>query len=170
MVFSDESVLRRAYLALKNYSRALMTSARHDVEVMPRFLTVWLDLSANSGKNLVWAEKANAVVTKAIKMIQATQFFRALPQLVSRILHQNRATLDLLQFIFVKVYSKFPHATLWSLIAILKSSMTSRQKRAIDLLLKLRKDAQHGNLCKVSSYLYILKTLFYRSIPTLPTY
>lgn len=43
-------VMKRSYLALKNYSRALMTSSRHDVEVVPRFLTIWLDTSANAKK------------------------------------------------------------------------------------------------------------------------
>lgn len=143
----DEQVLKAAYHALKNYVRTLMFSSRHDVEVVPRFLTIWLDMAANARRG-VWPEKVNHLVSKTIRSIQPTQFFRALPQLVSRIMHQNRSTIELIQSVVVSVFSKFPHQTLWSLLAVLKSCLAHRQKRAIDLVLKFRKDPAHGHLCK----------------------
>lgn len=44
-------MFRKAYLALKNYSRALMASETHDIEVVPRFLTIWFDVCSNTLKS-----------------------------------------------------------------------------------------------------------------------
>lgn len=63
-------------------------------------------------------------------------------------MHSNKVTFDLLQTIFAKVFAVYPHAVLWSIIAVVKSSIANRQKRAIDIVLKLRKDPVHGHLCK----------------------
>jgi len=50
-----------------------MATKRHDVEVMPRFLTIWLDMTANNKISVVWVDKANAVASKATKSIQTSQ-------------------------------------------------------------------------------------------------
>lgn len=100
--------------------------------------------------NRTWAEKLNLVIAKASRVIQARQFVRALPQLVSRIMHSNRASCELLHFIFSKIFAQYPHPVIWALIVVVKSSVASRQKRGLELLLKLRKDPSYGHLCKVN--------------------
>lgn len=71
--FRDESVMRRAYMALKSYCRSLMGSNKYDAEAMPRLLTIWLDITANAKKQAAWAEKINLTVQKAAKGILPLQ-------------------------------------------------------------------------------------------------
>lgn len=103
----------------------------------------------------MWAEKINSVISKAVKVVQAQQLFRALPQLVSRIMHSNKSAYELLQILFCKVFAQFPHAVLWALLAVVKSSVVNRQKRGVEVMMKLRKDTANGHLCKVQLVSYL---------------
>lgn len=140
-------------MALKSYCRSLMGSNKYDAEAMPRLLTIWLDVTANTKKQAAWSEKINVTVQKAAKGIQPLQFFKSLPQIISRIMHQHKGTFDLLQNILFKIFTLYPHSALWALTAVMKSSVPARQRRALDLLLKFRKDKNFGHLCKDYSIL-----------------
>lgn len=79
-------------------------------------------------------------------------------------MHSNKSAYDLLQLLFCKVFAQFPHAVLWALLAVVKSSVVNRQKRGVEVMMKLRKDTTHGHLCKVRRVLCMISLMFCRSM------
>lgn len=67
-----------------------------------------------------------------------SKFLPALAQVISRIMHPNDAVYKTLLKIITTVISEYPEQTMWSLIAVLKSSIVNRAIRGQEVATKLK--------------------------------
>ena len=150
-----------AKLVIENYLRALAFGAKYTFQALPRVLTLWLTLSADTEKQLdpvygndeqfrvhIMAQRkkmltaVNSQVRKYIDRLPAWVFYTALPQIVARICHPNQTTQGLLTDIVASVVSRYAPQALWTLLAMMKSSSKERSNRGVACM------ARTIDLCK----------------------
>lgn len=68
------------------------------------------------------------------------QWLTVLPQLVSRICHQNDEIVRLVKRIITSVLKQFPQQALWIMAAVSKSTVSSRREAAAAIMQEARKD------------------------------
>eukprot|EP00850_Spirogloea_muscicola_P002685 SM000010S04323 [mRNA] locus=s10:934582:948443:- [translate_table: standard] len=66
--------------------------------------------------------------------LPAYQWLTALPQLVSRICHQNEGVLELTKQLITEVLRRYPQQALWTMAAVSKSALAARRQAATDVL------------------------------------
>eukprot|EP00850_Spirogloea_muscicola_P000260 SM000001S04662 [mRNA] locus=s1:1542427:1556327:- [translate_table: standard] len=66
--------------------------------------------------------------------LPAYQWLTALPQLVSRICHQNEGVLELTKQLIMEVLRRYPQQALWTMAAVSKSALSARRQAATDVL------------------------------------
>lgn len=74
-----------------------------------------------------------------LKDLPAYQWLTVLPQLVSRICHQNEEIVRLVKHIITSVLRQYPHQALWLMAAVSKSAVPSRRQAAAEILQAARK-------------------------------
>lgn len=62
------------------------------------------------------------------------QWLTVLPQLVSRICHQNEEIVRLVKYIITSVLRKYPQQALWTMAAVTKSTVPSRREAAAEII------------------------------------
>ena len=125
------------------------TSSAHTV----RFAAVSEFLTENQNK-------ANILMADNVKAIPAAAYYTAIPQLVSRVIHNNEDTAKIVKRILERVLAKFPPQAMWHL-AWLKGSKNEERKKiggdifkgAQRVLIKNRQ-AHVANLLKASDSLF----------------
>jgi len=143
-----------ARLVIENYLRSLNSGTKYLYQTLPRILTLWLDLGAQTdkapeGKTSLSRELhrrrveqlnlLHAFLDKYIHRLPAYIFYTALPQLVARIAHPNPSVFDRLTHIIVKVVEAHPRQALWSLMGIITTRQASeRRARGAQILQTLR--------------------------------
>jgi serine/threonine-protein kinase ATR len=146
-----------AKLVVENYLRSLQWGTKYVYQTLPRILTLWLDLGSQVNQSLdprygTVREFVQRILTgrkeqlaalhnrfnKYINKLPAYVFYTALPQIVSRITHQNQEVYKYLNQIILKVVSTHPQQALWSLLAVATSTQTDRKSRGIQILQQLR--------------------------------
>ncbi|KAF2086780.1 putative phosphatidylinositol 3 and 4-kinase [Saccharata proteae CBS 121410] len=151
-----------ASLVISSYLRSLSYGSKYLYQTVPKLLTLWLDLGVEvrkePGPQVTEREiqrlerEGNVAVLRALKLEQTNKqfkkyaierlpayiFYTALPQMITRISHPNQQIYDLLSRLIVKVASTYPHQSLWSLLAVVKSTSPDRSSRGVALLAKLR--------------------------------
>lgn len=139
-----------AKLVIENYLRSIAFGAKYIYQTMPRVLTLWLDLGADTEKPVdpkYGNEEAfrsqtmanrrkilnatNGAMKKYIDRLPAWAFYTALPQLVARICHPNQTVFALLVEIIAKVVMQHTPQSLWTLLAMVKSSSKDRANRGV---------------------------------------
>jgi len=151
-----------AKLIVQNYMRALAFGAKYIFQTMPRLLTVWMDLGDEVKKPLdavhgaeKFREHTEKLRLRQLKELhQSTErymaklgawmFFTALPQLMSRIIHSNEKVYTQIQNIIVKVVMTYPQQSMWSLMAVTKSTSKERSQRGQRVLAQLRESLPKG--------------------------
>ncbi|KAJ3252885.1 serine/threonine-protein kinase M1 [Chytriomyces hyalinus] len=135
------------YHVCRNYSRALQYGTRYIYQTLPRLLTLWLDAGLDILKPELTESRPQHVFTKIMQCIRkmidtipAYQFLPAVPQLISRICHQNRQVHNLLEMLLSKVLSVYPQQTLWNLLSVSKSKYKVRATRCSAILQKVQSD------------------------------
>ena len=137
-----------AKLIVENYLRALAHGAKYVYQTLPRLLTLWLDLGADTEQALdpkygndetfrvhVLAQRrkllgaCNAQVKKYNDRLPAFVFYTALSQLVARICHPSQSVYSLILDLVAKVVIQHTPQALWTLLAVVKSSNTDRSRR-----------------------------------------
>lgn len=73
------------------------------------------------------------------------QWLTVLPQLVSRICHQNEEIVRLVKHIITSVLRQYPQQALWIMAAVSKSTVPSRREAAAEIIQAARKGFSHGN-------------------------
>nr|CAB3224707.1 serine/threonine-protein kinase atr [Phallusia mammillata] len=129
------------YYIMYHYGRSLCYGTSHIYESLTKLLTVWFDYGANAAK----MEKAGKpqshedvqrlvdVIADLRKRLPAYIFLVAFSQLTSRICHQHEPTYRELKEILVKVIQAFPQRSLWSMLAISKSTFKQRAARCQEI-------------------------------------
>ena len=104
--------------------------------------------------------KANLLMADNTKAIPAAAYYTAMPQLISRVIHNNEDTAKVVKRILERVLTKFPPQAMWHL-AWLKGSKNDERSRigaeifkgAQRVLIKNRQ-MQVANLLKASDSLF----------------
>lgn len=65
-------------------------------------------------------------------------FYTALPQIITRISHPHHSAYDMLSRIILKVAQAHPQQSLWSLLAVVKSTNPDRCSRGLSILGRLK--------------------------------
>ena len=144
-----------AKLVVENYLRSLAFGAKYIYQTLPRVLTLWLDLGAESDQPLdpkygndetfrvhTMAQRrkllaaCNSQVKKYNDRLPAWVFYTALSQLVARICHPNQEVSGLIVEIVAKVVTQHAPQALWSLLALVKSSSKERASRGLACMTK----------------------------------
>lgn len=145
-----------AKLVVENYLRSLAFGAKYIYQTLPKVLTLWLDLGAETeqpldpkygnddtfrrhimGQRRKFLEFCNAAIKRYIDRLPAFVFYTALSQVVARICHPNQAVYGLVVDIVTKVVTNHTPQALWTLLAVVKSSAPDRAKRGLACMTKV---------------------------------
>jgi serine/threonine-protein kinase ATR len=125
----DKSSVMRAYL------NSMVCGSDHVFQSMPRFLTIWLDSTADYNKASKHEfSSMNKLAEKAAERLPPYMFYTALSQIIARICHPSPDTFAVLKQIIVKLICEHPQQTLWYLIPMLKSTNSTRAGKCKEIL------------------------------------
>ncbi|KMT01328.1 hypothetical protein BVRB_9g213440 isoform A [Beta vulgaris subsp. vulgaris] len=132
--------------ALLFYAKGLHRGHKNLFQALPRLLTLWFDFGSvyqqigPSNKDLKNVHgKVMSIMRGCLKDLPAYQWLTVLPQLVSRICHQNEEIVRLVKHIITSVLRQYPHQALWLMAAVSKSAVPSRRQAAAEILQAARK-------------------------------
>ena len=117
---------------MQSYYKSMARGSEYVFQSMPRFLSIWLDTTANflkhkdSQADLV---RINNYVNDCTDRLAINFFYTAFSQLISRICHESADTFAVLKTILVKLVINYPQQSLWFLTPMLKSSHSQRAKK-----------------------------------------
>ena len=80
-----------------------------------------------------------------LKDLPTYQWLTVLPQLVSRICHQNDEVVRLVKHIITSVLRQYPQQALWIMAAVSKSTVPSRKEAATEIIQAARKGFSQVN-------------------------
>ncbi|KAI1725259.1 FAD binding domain-containing protein [Ditylenchus destructor] len=116
------------------YRSVLEMGPKYLHAVMPRLLTVWMDLSQKcgnqNGSRETITNKSNQEMKIAFKSLNRYYFYTCFSQLISRITHKDEAIFNLLKTILADLLVTYPHQCLWRSIAISRSRNANYALRA----------------------------------------
>ena len=152
-----------AKLVVENYLRSLAYGAKYIYQTMPRILTLWLDLGAESeelpdikygndeafrthtmGQRRKLLAACNSQIKKYIDRLPAFVFYTALSQIVARICHPSKPVYSLLVDIIARVVTQHAPQALWTLLAVVKSSSKDRANRGLACINKVQENAKRA--------------------------
>ncbi|PQQ14473.1 serine/threonine-protein kinase ATR isoform X1 [Prunus yedoensis var. nudiflora] len=135
------------------YAKGLHRGHKNLFQALPRLLTLWFDFGSmyltsgtSSDKDLKSVHmKVMSIMRGCLKDLPTYQWLTVLPQLVSRICHQNDEVVRLVKNIITSVLRKYPQQALWIMAAVSKSTVPSRREAAAEILHAARKEFSQGN-------------------------
>lgn len=86
-----------------------------------------------------------SIMRGCLKDLPTYQWLSVLPQLVSRICHQNDEVVRLVKLIITSVLRQYPQQALWIMAAVSKSAVPSRREAAAEIIQAARKGPNQGN-------------------------
>jgi len=132
------------------YLKAMQCGTKYLYEALPKVITVWLDFSANiaevpgelqdTAKVTVLAERRKHLttiheeVTKYAEKLPKYIWYTVFSQVLSRLLHPNKVTSQLIIMIASYVVQEYPTHALWSVLAQYKSTQAERSRKAKKIL------------------------------------
>ncbi|XAR72671.1 Non-specific serine/threonine protein kinase [Bertholletia excelsa] len=135
------------------YAKGLHRGHKNLFQALPRLLTLWFDfgsfcqrsglLSNKDMKNV--HGKVMSIMRGCLKDLPTYQWLTVLPQLVSRICHQNEEIVRLVKHIITSVLRQYPQQGLWIMAAVSKSTVPSRREAAAEIIQAARKGSSTGN-------------------------
>lgn len=161
----DISCQKYLLQAMKEYGEAVRLSQKHVFEALPKILTLWFDFTAIEGREKESdalhrnQDKVNQLVATYVRTIPAISYYNVLPQLISRVGHNDKDTVTIVLAILKRVLTKFPSQAMWSL-GWLRHSVVS------DLLFLLFSGSRFGASHTIGC---CIKCIFYSQINTLLT-
>ncbi|GAA0146257.1 non-receptor serine/threonine protein kinase [Lithospermum erythrorhizon] len=147
------------------YAKGLHRGHKNLFQALPRLLTLWFDFGSmyqrnNSSSNITKKSsmkmketnvdmknvhsKAMSIMRGCLKDLPTYQWLTVLPQLVSRICHQNKEIVCLVKSIITTVLRNYPQQALWSMAAVTKSTVSSRRDAAAEIIQAARRGSQGG--------------------------
>lgn len=79
-----------------------------------------------------------------LKDLPTYQWLTVLPQLVSRICHQNEETVRLVKHIITSILRRYPQQALWTMAAVTKSTVPSRREAAAEIIQAAKRGSSQG--------------------------
>ncbi|XP_022748509.1 serine/threonine-protein kinase ATR-like isoform X3 [Durio zibethinus] len=161
------------------YAKGLHRGHKNLVQALPRLLTLWFDFgsiyqrsAAASSKDLKNVQvKVTSIMRGCLKDLPTYQWLTVLPQLVSRICHQNEEIVKLVKNIIISVVRQYPQQALWIMAAVSKSTVPSRRAAAAEIIQAARKGFSQGNsgnnlFAQVASLIdHLIKLCFHAGQP-----
>lgn len=86
-----------------------------------------------------------SIMRGCLKDLPTYQWLTVLPQLVSRICHQNEEVVRLVKHIITSVLKQYPQQGLWIMAAVSKSTVPSRKEAASEIIQAAKKGFGGGN-------------------------
>lgn len=158
--------------AVQHYGTALQLGQKHVYQALPRLLAMWLEFTSlkngngcNQGSTqdffIVNQGLMNELIVTLSSKIPDHLFYTALPQLISRVIHQNVDTSKIVALIIRNVLAKYPHQSMWS-CGWLRFSKSEEKKKigeeifqaAQKLLKRNQRDKSNQNLLNASKSLF----------------
>ncbi|KAI4367378.1 hypothetical protein MLD38_023121 [Melastoma candidum] len=135
------------------YAKGLHRGHKNLFQALPRLLTLWFDFGSfylkcgsSANKDMKHTHgKVTSVMRGCLKDLPTYQWLTVLPQLVSRICHQNEEIVRLVKHIVTSVLRQYPQQALWIMAAVSKSTVPSRREAAAEIIQSARKDFSQGN-------------------------
>ena len=143
-------------LVVENYCRAMAFGTKYIYQTVPRVLTLWLDLGAETENPLdpqygnddnfrahVTAQRrkmlgaCNSQIKKYMGRLPAFVFYTAFSQIVARICHPNQSVYNVLIDIVARVVISHHPQALWALLTMVKSSSRDRAHRGAACLSRI---------------------------------
>jgi serine/threonine-protein kinase ATR len=121
--------------AIKEYGEASRLSQKHVFQALPRLLTLWFDFTAIEGDEDLGAiqEDVNQFMVTCIKSIPPVAYYSVLPQLISRIGHQDEDTATIVGAILKRQLVKFPAQAMWHLSWLRQSVHEDRRQKGEEM-------------------------------------
>ncbi|XP_041996259.1 serine/threonine-protein kinase ATR-like isoform X2 [Salvia splendens] len=134
------------------YAKGLHRGHKNLFQALPRFLTLWFDFGTfyyisnqQSSKDMKNVHlKIESIIRGCLKDLPTYQWLTVLPQLVSRICHQNEVTVRLVKRIITSVLQQYPQQALWTMAAVTKSTVSSRRDSAAEIIQAARRGSNQG--------------------------
>ncbi|XP_073033978.1 serine/threonine-protein kinase ATR isoform X1 [Primulina eburnea] len=134
------------------YAKGLHRGHKNLFQALPRLLTLWFDFGSvyhrnnlSSNKDLANVHgKVMSIMRGCLKDLPTYQWLTVLPQLVSRICHQNEETVRLVKHIITSVLRRYPQQALWTIAAVTKSTVSSRREAAAEIIQAARRGSNQG--------------------------
>ncbi|KAL7237094.1 hypothetical protein ACSBR1_020211 [Camellia fascicularis] len=135
------------------YAKGLHRGHKNLFQALPRLLTLWFDFGSiyqrsgsSSNKDMKNVHlKVVSIMRGCLKDLPTYQWLTVLPQLVSRICHQNEEIVRLVKHIITSVLRQYPQQALWIMAAVSKSTVPSRREAAAEIIQSARKGSSQGN-------------------------
>ncbi|XP_059653895.1 serine/threonine-protein kinase ATR [Cornus florida] len=134
------------------YAKGLHRGHKNLFQALPRLLTLWFEfgsfyqrsgLSSNKDMKNVQG-KVLSIMRGCLKDLPTYQWLTVLPQLVSRICHQNVEIVRLVKCIITSVLRQYPQQALWIMAAVSKSTVPSRREAAAEIISAARRESNQG--------------------------
>lgn len=93
--------------------------------------------------SLLW--QVMSIIRGCLKDLPTYYWLTVLPQLVSRICHQNEEIVRLVKLIITSVLRQYPQQGLWIMAAVSKSTVPSRREAAAEIIQAARKGFSPGS-------------------------
>ncbi|KAJ6739296.1 ATAXIA TELANGIECTASIA MUTATED ATM -RELATED [Salix koriyanagi] len=135
------------------YAKGLHRGHKNLFQALPRLLTLWFEFGSvyqrcgsSSNQELKKVhDKVMSIMRGCLKDLPTYQWLTVLPQLVSRICHQNEDTVKLVKRIITSVILQYPQQGLWIMAAVSKSAVPSRREAAAAIIQEAKKGFNQGN-------------------------
>ncbi|CAK9143133.1 unnamed protein product [Ilex paraguariensis] len=133
------------------YAKGLHRGHKNLFQALPRLLTLWFDFgsiyerSGSLNKDMKNVHgKLLSIMRGCSKDLPTYQWLTVLPQLVSRICHQNEEIVRLVKLIITSVVRQYPQQALWIMAAVSKSTVPSRREAASEIIQAARRRSTQG--------------------------
>ena len=126
------------------YGRCLEAGTEHIYRALPRLLTLWFEIGSLALDEDVDGrmidvlegaqEKAMHCMKQYAKSLPPSVWMTAMPQLISRICHDNREVAELIRLIITDAAAVYPHQVVWALMGVSKSTRPNRKSAARSII------------------------------------
>ncbi|GLT42972.1 hypothetical protein SLA2020_169490 [Shorea laevis] len=124
------------------YAKGLHRGHKNLFQALPRLLTLWFDFGSFYQRSASTSDKdlknvngrVISIMRGCLKDLPTYQWLTVLPQLVSRICHQNEEIVQMVKHIITSVLRQYPHQALWIMAAVSKSTVPSRRAAAAEII------------------------------------
>ncbi|KAL5978485.1 hypothetical protein ACLOJK_029602 [Asimina triloba] len=135
------------------YAKGLHRGHKNLFQALPRLLTLWFEFGSKYHRDGLSSNKAlkavhvrvMSIMRGCLKDLPTYQWLTVLPQLVSRICHQNDEVVRLVKHIITSVLQEYPQQALWIMAAVSKSTVAARRDAAAEIIQAARKGSGQGS-------------------------
>eukprot|EP00878_Enallax_costatus_P022474 GHUV01023843.1.p1 GENE.GHUV01023843.1~~GHUV01023843.1.p1 ORF type:complete len:1333 (+),score=447.74 GHUV01023843.1:514-3999(+) len=132
--------------ALSHYGESIRAGHKHILQSLPRLLTLYFEFGNRLAATKQVTQKMRSAQTQIsgvmkglVRSIPAYKWLLVLPQLTSRLCHQERDVQEFIQTLLGSIVDHFPQQALWSMTVVVKSTVRARQEIASAVIAAARR-------------------------------